>query len=240
VEYAEYLNKRTKREIAGVKVRAVEENEAHVLIGTIPYNRDSTGLWFIEVITPQAFERSLQEKAEIKALVNHEASALLGSSRNGTLTLENGEEGLTCRCVLPKTSYAEDLYEVIKRGDVQTLSFGFIPRKYREKNSKYYLEDGDLFEVSFGVSFPAYEETTTIVERRVPMSNLVKRELDVNKLNEILAKEELTEAEITEVKELISLLEDKVGSKGGTGENVPAKEASWRSLLEKHNFKEKK
>jgi HK97 family phage prohead protease len=243
--YKDILNKQTRRDIAGGEIRALEENNEHVIIGTIPYNRDSSPfLGFTEVITPRAFERTLQERAEVKALVNHSARALIGSRGNGTLTLESGETGLTCRCVLPKTSYAEDLYEVVKRGDVKTMSFGFIPRKYRDDNERCYLEDGDLYEVSFGVPFPAYEETDTIIERRLPMAKvgkLVKREIDMEKLAEIVNKEELTEAEIEQVKELISLLEKKVGveKEKEEGEESPppaAQEASWRSIAERYGF----
>jgi HK97 family phage prohead protease len=237
VKHEELLNKRTLREAAGAEIRAVEENDAHVIIGTIPYNRDSSPfLGFIEVITPQAFERSLKEGAEIKALVNHDSRALLGSSGNGTLTLTSGDAGLSCRCELPKTSYAADLYEVVKRGDVKTLSFGFMPKKYREENNKLYLEEGELFEVSFGVSFPAYKDTNTVIERSVGMKSLVKREIDADKLKEILDKEELSEEEIEEVKALISLLEKKVGSAGEDAAPEPERKDSWRSLAEKHGF----
>jgi HK97 family phage prohead protease len=242
-KYREHLNRRERRDIACAEIRALEEAESHVIIGVIPYNRESSSfLGFTEVITPRAFERTLKEGAEVKALVNHDSRALIGSSGNGTLGLTSSEAGLACRCVLPQTSYAADLYEVIKRGDVQTMSFGFIPRQYRDDGQKAYLEDGDLFEVSFGVAFPAYEETQTIIERRLPMGRLVKREIDFDVLKEILTKEEaLTEAEIEQVQALIAVLKEKVGEKeaepaGDAGDAERA--ASWESIAAQYGFKE--
>ena len=246
MKHTELLNTRTRREIACGEIRVLEEHDGRVIIGTIPYNRDSVPfLGFIEVISPGAWKRTLSEKAEVKALVNHNSGALLGSSTNGTLVLTDSEAGLSCRCILPKTGYAADLYEVISRGDVRTMSFGFIPRRYREEKERMYLEDGDLFEVSFGVSFPAYEGTNTVIERRLPMGKLVKREIDLEKLKDILNKEEaLTEAELEEVKALISVLEEKAGIKQGapgeTSDLADPKEESWRSIAEGYGFKEGK
>jgi HK97 family phage prohead protease len=65
-------------------------------------------------------------------------------------------------------SFAKDLYEQIKRKDVWGLSFGFsvIKEIWDNDNSLRELKEAKLYEVSFGVVFPAYTTTASFVEAR--------------------------------------------------------------------------
>ena len=71
--------------------------------------------------------------------------------------------GLFTETTLPDTSYAKDLREKMKRGDVDGMSFGFnvIGERWGTKNGKLYREilDVDLFDVSV-VTYPAYSATS--------------------------------------------------------------------------------
>ena len=136
------------------------------LTGLIPYNSKSANLGgYVEVIMPGAFRETLIKATDVKALFAHDTSKILGRVRNGTLKLRDTPEGLECTVILPSTSYANDLYNLIKRNDVNTMSFGFNEAKTREetKDGKVtsYLLSVNLLEVSFGVAFPAYEDSTT-------------------------------------------------------------------------------
>lgn len=94
--------------------------------GHIPYMTLSEDIGgFREQLAPTAFARTLDHGADVKFLWAHRDDEVLGSTRAGTLRLENRADGLFFECELPKT--AADRWETLKRGDVNGLSFGFIP-----------------------------------------------------------------------------------------------------------------
>ena len=124
---------------------------------------------FRERIAPGAFSRSLKEKQDVRALINHDPDKVLGRSKAGTLELSEDNEGLQYRVVLPETTYARDLAESVSRRDIDENSFGFIAREVKwllepdpEDDSKKIavreLRDVDLMDVSV-VTYPAYPET---------------------------------------------------------------------------------
>lgn len=123
-------------------------------------------LWdgFFERISPSAFNKSLDGKADVRALTNHDSTKVLGRTTAGTLTLNADDHGLFGRVSInPKDSDAMNLYERVKRGDVSQCSFGFTIDKMSEefRNDGSVLrtiEDLTLFEVSI-CTFPAYEST---------------------------------------------------------------------------------
>lgn len=173
---------------SNVEIR--EEGDKRTVVGVIPYNSRSVEMWgFYEVITDTAFSKTLSDGADVKALFAHDSAKVLGRTKNGTLRLSNGmigeTAGMLCECELSDTSYARDLYALIKRGDVTTMSFGFYPvseRVEREgKDEVHYLTEVCLLEVSFGVAWPAYEDTTSIA-RQV-------RGIDIDAFGKILSKE---------------------------------------------------
>ena len=206
--------KKEKRKLSfkDIEVRSIEEEGKKIVEGIIPYNSKSLPIWgTTEIIAPTAFKKTLSDNAEVRALFNHDDSKVLGSTKSSTLTLENTETGLICRCELPNTSYAADLYEIINRGDVKTLSFGFVPLKWTDDdNGKLRtLNEVRLLEVSYGVTFPAYPETTSLTYLR----GLEKMNIDIEKLNELLLKEELTNEDKLFIKEIITILEELIKEK---------------------------
>ena len=142
-----------------------EENKPRTIVGKIPFNSRSVDMGFVEVITPTAFSKTLSDGADVKALYAHDSAKVLGRTKNGTLRLTPDADGLVCECDLPDTSYARDVYELIRRGDVTTMSFGFYPVKVRQEiedgKAVDYLLEVRLIEVSFAVAFPAYEATSS-------------------------------------------------------------------------------
>ena len=124
---------------------------------------------FREMIAPGAFRRTLAENADVRALWNHEAMYVLGRTTTGTLRLSETAQGLWMAVDLPDTQYASDLLALVRRGDVNQMSFAF--RKVVDDWSKgddlplRRLLDVDLFDVS-PVTFPAYEATNVAVAMR--------------------------------------------------------------------------
>ncbi len=158
------------RELKGIDFQARElEDGKRVIDGFIPYNQRSEWMGFYEFITPTAFNKTLADGADVRAFMNHDTSKLLGRIKNNSLHLTSDESGLHIECVLPQTSYAEDVYNLIRDGYNNSLSFGFTTIQDRWDNQEIdgqivpvcYLLEVRLYEVSFAVSFPAYEGTNS-------------------------------------------------------------------------------
>lgn len=115
-----------------------------------------------ESVAPGAFSRTLS--GDIRALVNHDTTLVLGRTKAHTLELREDEHGLWGKVTInPNDRDAMNLYERVKRGDVDGCSFGFNPvseeTDIRENGDVHWtIKDVDLFEVS-ACTFPAYEET---------------------------------------------------------------------------------
>ena len=115
-----------------------------------------------ESVAPGAFTNTLAD--DIRALVNHDTTLVLGRTSAHTLELHEDEHGLWGSISInPKDSDAMNLYERVKRGDVSQCSFGFDMIKedteIREDGSMHWtIREVKLYEVSC-VTFPAYEST---------------------------------------------------------------------------------
>ena len=56
--------------------------------------------------------------SDVKCLINHDFNYVIGRTQAETLTLKLDDKGLYFKCLLPNTSYARDIYENIKAGNV--------------------------------------------------------------------------------------------------------------------------
>jgi len=158
------------------------------------FDSPSEPLPFIERIAPGAFTRSLKSRNEIKMLWNHDTGEVLGSTRAGTLQLTEDDRGLKVWAMLPNTTTGRDAAELIRRGDVDSMSFGFsVPRdgdSWSTDGAERTLHEIRLHEVSI-VAFPAYSGTagTTTVRG---LERLAERaEVDADALADALLKVEL-------------------------------------------------
>lgn len=133
-----------------------------------------------ESIAPGAFDNSMAN--DVRALVNHDTTLVLGRTKAGTLRLEQRERGLWGQITInPNDRDAMNAYERVKRGDVDQCSFGFDiiseEADYRADGSVHWtLTDIMLYEVSV-CTFPAYEETQ-ITARSAEVETHRKRELE--------------------------------------------------------------
>lgn len=166
-------NKREIRHLKAIEFRADQKDGKNSITGyAAVFNSLSEEMgWFgfRERVMAGAFKRTLEEKADVRGLINHDPNLVLGRTASKTLTLEEDDKGLKFSCDLPDTSYARDLMESIRRGDVSQCSFGFIVRKQTWIENKgeepiRELNDVDLFDVSV-VTYPAYADTSVAAER---------------------------------------------------------------------------
>ena len=130
-----------------------------------------------ESIAPGAFDNTLS--GDIRALINHDTTLVLGRTKARTLELRTDSHGLWGKIeVNPKDLDAMNLYERVKRGDVDQCSFGFDilseETDFRDDGSVHWtITEVELFEVS-PCTFPAYEETN-ISARAKERDDLLKR-----------------------------------------------------------------
>ena len=133
-----------------------------------------------ESIAPGAFSETLGN--DIRALVNHDSTLVLGRNKAGTLELREDSHGLWGKIkVNPNDGDAMNLYERVKRGDVDQCSFGFMIESeetdFREDGSVHWtITRVNLFEVSV-CTFPAYEETG-VSARKADFAELQKRKAE--------------------------------------------------------------
>ena len=143
-----------------------------------------------ESIAPGAFSRTLG--GDVRALTNHDTTLVLGRVKAGTLELREDAHGLWGDITVnPNDGDAMNLYERVKRGDVDQCSFGFEivseETEHRDDGSIHWtITDVNLYEVS-ACTFPAYE-ATNISARAKERDDLRARELAAWKIR---AKERL-------------------------------------------------
>ena len=121
-------------------------------------------LWgdMVEHIDAGAFTRALKDGQDVRALFNHDASAVLGRTPN-TLRLSEDKKGLAYEIDLPDTQLARDLAASIDRGDITGSSFSFTVLREewkleKDREIRIILEVDTLFDVG-PVTFPAYGAT---------------------------------------------------------------------------------
>jgi uncharacterized protein len=118
---------------------------------------------FREKIAPGAF-RNAVVRDDVRALVDHDPSKIVGRTKNGTLLLREDNRGLYCEISPADTSVGRDLVESIRRGDLDQMSFRFqvVSDNWSKDQSGEpirELREVSLFDVSV-VAYPAYEETS--------------------------------------------------------------------------------
>ncbi|MDR0411252.1 MAG: HK97 family phage prohead protease [Treponema sp.] len=230
---------RRKTYIDKVNYRSTEKDGRRIIEAVIPYNSPSVDLGgFREIILPSAFKKTLGDKCNVYALYNHDDGKVLGSTKSGTFELRSEKSGLLCKLLLGNSTWANDAWDVVNRGDCSTMSFGFISWDVENKGNIRYLKSVQLEEVSFCVSHPAYREATSVAYKRYKRSlAMVKRKIDVDVLNDILVKETLTEDDLLIVKSYIEELQKLIpaGGESQTGEHDPPAAPAPKKEKEREN-----
>ncbi|WP_425539438.1 HK97 family phage prohead protease [Microaceticoccus formicicus] len=146
------------------ELRAKPDTDKKVIEGYFAVFDSPTELWAgaFEKISRNAFDNTIS--GDIRALTNHDTSLVLGRTKAGTLKLSVDSHGLYGEITVNENDTdAMNLYERVKRGDVDQCSFGFYILKestdWRDDGSVIWtLEEVELFEVSC-CTFPAYKDT---------------------------------------------------------------------------------
>lgn len=107
----------------------------------------------VERIMPGAAAAAVEMGDDARCSFNHDPQKLLGRRSAGTLELWNDEKGLGYRVKPPETSYARDLLDLLRRGDVRESSLLFCvsgPASYCRRGRvswSFEQRDGRVIEV---------------------------------------------------------------------------------------------
>ena len=218
--------------LRSVTLQTEEKEGKKYLTGIIPYNSRSLDLGgFTEVVTPTAFNKTIKDKKNVRALLDHQKSKILGDVKSGTLSLESRSDGLVCTVEVPNTTYALDAYELMSRGIGNAMSFGFYNVKSTdEKETRTrYLNEVKLEEVSFLVSEdPAYPAANAKTLLRSLQEDV--DELDVDKIT--IEDKELLQKIKSKIDSLLPKEEQKVEEPKPVEETTSDKDSLQTLLLE--------
>lgn len=151
-----------------MEVRMEDVNGAPMLSGyAAVYNQLSVdfGGWR-EIIRPGAFTASLAKGPDTRANVDHTGGlSTIGRTRNGTLKLVEDEQGLRVAITPPDTQAGRDVVTLVKRGDLNQMSFAFWTlRDNWLETGEYVLRELNEVDIDGGdvsiVTYPAYPQTS--------------------------------------------------------------------------------
>ncbi|BBK76875.1 HK97 family phage prohead protease [Clostridium butyricum] len=178
---------RNKKQTRSLKteLKTRSEGENMTIEGYFVVFNSQTELWTgaYEEIAPQALDDTLSN--DIRALINHDTTLVLGRNKAGTLELKTDSRGLWGSIKInPNDTDAVNLYERVKRGDVDQCSFGFNVTSeetdWRDDGTvKWTITGVDLHEVSV-CTFPAYEDTG-VAARSKEVEQHKEKQLEVRK-----------------------------------------------------------
>lgn len=134
-----------------------------------------------EIIKPGAFSGCLSQ--DVRALINHDTTLVLGRTKAGTLTIKEDSRGLWGSIQINRDDVdAMNLYARVQRGDVDQCSFGFeIEREtFVDLGGGAYRWEiesiNPLYEVTV-CTFPAYEETG-VSARKHQLEDIQRRQAE--------------------------------------------------------------
>lgn len=132
---------------------------------TMIWESDYSGWKYYEEIDPGAFNGA--DMSDVILRYNHSDSAMiLARTKNGTLRLSVDDVGLKISADIAPTTGGKDIYQLIKRGDINQMSFAFIVKAdqtTRDDKLKEEIRRITAFETIVDVSpvdFPAYDGTS--------------------------------------------------------------------------------
>jgi len=163
-------NKKNDKEFRLMEIRLSDINQdgnKMIVEGyAVRYNEPTTlweqdGIEYKEVIERGALDNA--DLSDVPFKYNHSDTVMImARTRNKTLELINDDQGLFIRAELADTTSGSDLYKLIKRGDIDKMSFAFTVEEdsyNRETYTRSIRKIRKLYDVA-AVDLPAYDSTS--------------------------------------------------------------------------------
>lgn len=168
-----------------------------------------------EKITPGAFTRTLAENADVRALVDHDPSKIIGRRKAGTLQLEEDKSGLKVAITPPDTQTGRDIVTSVERGDVDQMSFAFriikqtVEEIEEDEGTRFLctLDDVELYDVSI-VTYPQYPETSITLRALQESQKVTSEKPKTDEITSAGSQKDDTLATTTQDADTLRLLAD--------------------------------
>lgn len=127
-----------------------------------------------ETICRGAFTKALQERQDVRLLVNHDGIPV-ARTKSGTMALNEDERGLLVD--VPSLDVASPLVQSLRsamqRGDIDQMSFSFraTRQEWNEDYTERFVREVKLYDVSV-VTYPANEGTDVKLRSALPYGTL--------------------------------------------------------------------
>lgn len=145
---------------------------------TVLYSID--GVDYKEVIARGALDGA--DLTDVPFKYNHSDNVMImARTRNKTLELTVDEVGLKIRASIAPTQDGKDLYTLIKRGDVDKMSFAFTVEEdsyNKETRTRTITKIKKLYDVA-AVDIPAYDSTSISARSYFELENEKEKAMDI-------------------------------------------------------------
>ncbi len=178
------MKSEVRKLVYDTKVEVEEESGLRKIVGFIPYNTPSRKEFYKvygynEVIAPTAFNKTLADGSNVFAYVDHNSNKVLASTDTGTMKLSTNEKSLQVEVFLGDTPEDDYVYDRIKRGIADKMSFKFYEYKFTSQYDKYGIETRILteikpVEISLCVPEAVYSEAISEVRSLIDTENFDK------------------------------------------------------------------
>lgn len=146
---------------------------------TLIWESEWSGWKYMEVIDRNAFDGADMSDTVFK--YNHgDIAMVLARASNNTLTMQTDDKGLRISADIIDTNNGTDVYKLIKRGDLNKMSFAFTVKNERsesDRENKVYTRTITAFDKIYDVAvvdFPAYDGTSIQARSKEYFVNLEK------------------------------------------------------------------
>ena len=146
---------------------------------TLIWESEWSGWKYMEVIDRNAFDGADMSDTVFK--YNHgDIAMVLARASNNTLTMNTDDKGLRISADIIDTNNGTDVYKLIKRGDLNKMSFAFTVKNERsesDRKNKIYTRTITAFDKIYDVAvvdFPAYDGTSIQARSKEYFVNLEK------------------------------------------------------------------
>lgn len=164
-----------KRTITNKNIEVREAEEGGYVIEGIAamVDKDNDMGWYVERIERGAFDGRLND--DVRFLINHDPNLILARTKSGTGELFTDNDGNLCyRYTTPNRTYAKDLADAIRSGDIDQSSYAFTidDQEWEEradgKEVRTIKKYARLYDVS-PVTYPA-DPDTSVAKRSYEMT----------------------------------------------------------------------
>lgn len=151
-----------------VEMRALEDSDKMILEGyAVVFDSPATHYGYTEIIDRNAFDGA--DMKDICMKYNHlDSYPIMCRTRGGSLQFEVDDYGMKVRADLPDTSSNRDIYELVKSGVLDKMSFAFTVAEEEydyDTDTRKITRFDKIFDVSV-VDTPFYEDTSIVARSK--------------------------------------------------------------------------